>query len=259
MHRSGTTVIARVLKEFNKVNLVHELFNPSVGASRVVNWYTDNDIVPLFTKLAKRRYMNFLSLSKPRFGVSRTFLDYLKHCVLFRRSLLLKDPFVIFGLSDILKKDDSVRVIVVVRNPLSVIDSINKMSWIAERDKIRVFDDKFRLSEDDFNLTLWLKIYDETYKVRSEFPDRLLIIKQEDLIRNSEMVWDRLFRFFDHSEIPDFSAITKFLSKHPRSKDGRQFNFNRSKDDFQIKGRVDVSEDLLNLVRSTAVYREFYV
>jgi hypothetical protein len=122
--------------------------------------------------------------------------------------LLLKDPIGIF-LSEHLLKKYNFKVIVTIRHPAAVALSRKSLDWHFDFDWWRNQNDLYsghfkRIDESlkDYHLDFiretafhWLTCYSYIHEIKSLYPDKLHIIRHEDLCGNPMGEMERVFRF----------------------------------------------------------------
>jgi hypothetical protein len=148
-----------------------------------------------------------------KYGINRTtFLWYrwaqVKNYISYRKVLLLKDPIGIF-LSEHLLKKYNFKVIVTIRHPAAVALSRKSLNWQFDFDWWRNQNDLYNghfnnidKTLKDYNLDIisetafhWLTCYSYIHKIKSLYPEKLHIIRHEDLCRNPTREMEKVFRF----------------------------------------------------------------
>ena len=140
LHRSGTSWLGKILSFDKKSYYVNEPFNPSnlvnhstFNANYYWDFYCDNknDFFLSLERIFKKNYkfINFFkkqySLKKKIKSIILFFLNYLN----FNKFPVIKDPFIIFHIEDIIKKYDKhfdLRINLIYRNPINFIASCKK-------------------------------------------------------------------------------------------------------------------------------------
>jgi hypothetical protein len=141
-HRSGTTWVGRTISQHQYVKYISEPFNPKKSNNdlglKVTNWFIHapssnykNDIEDAFNNLLK---LSPFQLSIQKSSLKRDFKMPLRFCKrlalnIFRRNgILIKDPIALLSAGWLHEKYD-LKVICMIRNPLSFIGSIKKAGW----------------------------------------------------------------------------------------------------------------------------------
>jgi hypothetical protein len=247
--RSGTTFLGEMLNLSGQVLYVWEPFNSNFrkGVKYYYPYWGKS------TNLSKTNYLTKLindtlvfknlegavKISKnddlirylfKSVGINRTKLKYfvtkLKYNFINYDNLLIKDPIAIF-LSELLITKFDFRVVVCVRSPGPIIKSRINLGWDFDFswwlnqndffiDHIKGYIHENRLNSDDtiFKSCMhWNLIYEYINKLKNKYPEKLIVIKQEELIVNPVNHVRDLYNELNinYSELND-KVIKKFTS-----------------------------------------------
>lgn len=152
MHRSGTTFTGKVLAALPQLSYVHEPFNPHVGIRSVevmfpipsnapaefVGWFSTQ-----FDRVVRLRARHRRTWSNDRLPTSiarmvtggEAGITQWKARTRPRRRLLIKDPYLAMALPW-LAENKSVRSVLLVRHPMAIWHSTNRMGWKLDLAKV---------------------------------------------------------------------------------------------------------------------------
>jgi hypothetical protein len=150
-----------------------------------------------------------------KFGINRTtFLWYtlpkIKKVFFNPSVLVLKDPIGIF-MSGYLVKEHNFKIIATIRHPAAVTISRKKLKWAFDfdcwRNQVDLYEGHFKKIDDDFKKSgmdfihetslHWLTCYSYLQKIKELHPDKVMIIRHEDLCENPVNEMEKVFNFID--------------------------------------------------------------
>ncbi len=230
--RSGTTALGRMIGFSRHANYVWEPFNnkyrvgvpdyyPYIGKATKEDKRKFYDT--LITDTIHLRNLKPVITINPtdsiikrmgkKLGINRTtFLWYkapqIKQLVYHPSILLLKDPIGIF-LSGYLAQVYDFKIIVTVRHPAAIASSRKKLNWIFNfdwwrnqedfyADHFKDIDDQLKKYELGFiqeTAFHWLTCYSYIQKVKERYPDKVMIIRHEDVCVNPIGELQKIFEY----------------------------------------------------------------
>ena len=216
--RSGTTVLGRIMAGSPAVNYLWEPFNnryranvpdyyPYIGASSPAAKRTAyNDLVQATLRLkqldayiAIRENDSLPVRMGKRLGLNRNFVHYrqvqLRQRLRRPTTLLCKDPIAVF-LSQYLVEEHGFTVVGIVRHPVAVAESRRRLNWRFDFDWWRAQPDLYQEHVQAIDADLrdedvtdgavqaayhWLTCYRFLHALKVRHPDRVLLVRHEDL------------------------------------------------------------------------------
>lgn len=151
MHRSGTTILGKILGHMPGVSGLHEPFNPIFGINGLDIQYpyfgrdggcVDNDLSLLIEKVCNLNITFKGKVNSDKFfkrivrpivggkgGVDLIKVKILEALLRDKKKLLLKDPFLTM-LTPYLSNKYNAKAVIVIRHPCAVWASIKRMGWV---------------------------------------------------------------------------------------------------------------------------------
>lgn len=219
-HRTGTTWVGKMLSVDSKVAYISEPLNvlhrPGVLGAKVPYWYQyicrDNEAeyFSSFQELLGFRYhllaeMRSLRSAKDCFRMGRDFGVFTTGAI-FRKRMLLKDPFAVFSLPWFADRLDC-QIVVTVRHPAGFASSLKRLGWsfdfqnllkqpLLMRDDLEDYRERMRSTALDDVIgqaaLLWAMIYRVVHAARERIPS-IRIVRHEDLSRDPVTGYRQLY------------------------------------------------------------------
>ena len=184
--RSGTTLMRELLSAHPNIYITHEpwfyiwnsLCPDDVSGDQFLRYYFET-FSYRFLRLAPSRVLRALPSSLPRKDVHRAFQEIMrqKAADLGRDHYGEKTPGETDHLAEIYSDFPDARVIVMVRDPRSTVDSTKRMVWGSSSDLANAV------------------VYERTRRKVDKFRDRVLLVKLEVLRRDPEAEMRRVLEF----------------------------------------------------------------
>lgn len=242
MHRSGTTFVGKILEKSKIYKSIHEPLNFKYGVAGNPFWYSD---IRFLNKKAKEKYKKVLfEYSQLKFNwsyktskiVSRGQLDDLSFLYNFKKEVIIKDPFILPSIKVVLAQNPKFKSIIMVRHPLRVLQSIERMNWNFDFRKYEsihnlknIYPNK-PIDNKTSTLLLWNHLYKGLLELEKEFKNQCFICKHEDLCNNPENIFDQIYNFlemkFDKKNRDYVELLTNAKEIAPDNK--KQHNFSRN-------------------------------
>jgi hypothetical protein len=241
--RSGTTALGRMIGFSRHANYLWEPFNdkywhgvpdyyPYIGKSTkedkkrfydtlITNAIHLRNLKPIVTINPED---SLLKRAGKKLGINRTtFLWYktpqIKQLLYHASIMVLKDPIGIF-LSGYLAQEHGFKIIATIRHPAAVASSRKKLNWVFNfdwwrnqedfyADHFKDIDDQLKKYELDFieeTAFHWLTCYSYIQKVKEQYPDKVMIVRHEDM---SEKPISELQKVFEYVGLPFEEKIQK--------------------------------------------------
>lgn len=230
--RSGSTVLGRMMAFSSEVNYIWEPFNlkyrvgvpdyypyidkNSNKAKRDVYDKLIRDTIALRNlKPVVNPNESLVKRIRQEYGITRSaFLWYrwpkIKKVFFNPSVLVLKDPIGIF-MSGYLVKEHNFKIIVTIRHPVAVAISRKKLEWAFDfdwwRNQVDLYEGHFKKIDDDFKKSgmdfihetslHWLTCYSYLQKIKELHPDKVMIIRHEDLCENPVIEMEKIFNFIN--------------------------------------------------------------
>ena len=158
-------------------------------------------------------------------------------------------------LENLLKKDEKLKVIGIVRNPLSVLASWYKAPREFRKDLGWTFENewKFALSknqskpEEFFGFEKWKEVTELFEKLKFKYPDRFYLLEYKKLLTETEATIESMFNFCN---LRILEQTTDFLIK------SRKKNINNIYSVFKTKTNDDAWKNILPQKIINSVYEE---
>lgn len=243
IHRSGTTFLGSLLHQTGAYAYLHEPFNRDYGIKGVNCWYPYADIksdscsevavlleklhhLDIEFRIPCQKSDGFAKRLLRLFVHSRGHWDFLRFKFFsVHKEILIKDPFLSLCASWLVNRFSDVKVIYLVRHPVAVYGSLERMDWTfnlnefykqLDLSNVRLKD----LSIQNFSCvdkcevvaTLWKVLYEIIKVQHSENPkDRSLIVRHEDLSSDPRNESERILKFLG---IPMNNKVQQFIEKN---------------------------------------------
>ena len=265
MHRSGTTFPGKIMNTIGEVLQIHEPFNPLFGCEGVDTVYpfageTRDKAAPALEKIVgdllrlKCKYKAQASSDTFLKGISRRLVGgrggisllqaRLKSLLLSkdRASILVKDPFAFLMTPFLVKRHDA-KVIIMVRHPVAVWNSIKRMEWkfsfsnfaspdFFQLDENRGCDVELLDRMDDVRkiANLWVILYRQALLYASRYGRNVLLVRHEDLCVDAVSVMRVMTQFAQLLPPPDFSEQIRKFTEHGKvnAQQGKLHDFRRN-------------------------------
>lgn len=233
MHRSGTTWLGRLLGGLPSVFLMNEPFNARTGLKGVPRWYLDprleSDLAYLDRSLeaiaaGTARFSRFIGLETPPTrlitaalrgtGQERAYRGFLAS---EQTDFFVKDPFLLLVAPHLL--DRGMPVVVTVRHPAAILQSLRRMHWKIPTDLFRdrvSAADRARLDGDDIAAicACWRAAYRPLLdRLRAGGTETLFIAAHELMFDDVEGFLVDLLEFLELSDPADLAAGRAFAAR----------------------------------------------
>jgi len=208
MHRSGTTIMAKILENYDNVSIIREPFNPVYGLKDICCYWPNSiteisgvGVVELIDIMLSGwgRYSrrvdgdNIIKIAGRLIFGGNLGIDIYKYIV--KKLLigddvkaLIKDPFLVLMSEQLSLR--GIKVVIMIRHPIAILQSVKRMEWIfdfdmlcsgilTESDKVLI---KNSTSESQNIMILWAIIY-RTVSLVKNLPN-IMLVKHEDLCEN---------------------------------------------------------------------------
>lgn len=252
IHRSGTTLVSKIIEDNNVfLGKYKDINNESVFFQNINKWLMsinssswDNPSSFLESintenfklNLDKLKLILHSKMNVQYFGMNNIIFN--KKFDNIKNQWGWKDPRNIFTLPFWLKLFPKSKVIIIIRHPIDVVNSL------LDREKNNIIKDKknfkkyypyflvalFRLNNfsnrssmaiNDFNegINLYIKYINEIKKIKSEYKNNIKIVKYEDIIQNKLNSINDILAFCEIEQINQKNKLLETIS------DDRMYNF----------------------------------
>ena len=260
MHRSGTTLVSKIIggnnvflgisKDINNESIFFQNINKWLMSINSSTWDNPNSFSDTVhtqnfklnldkLKLTLNGKLNFRYFGLRNYFSNNNFYN-------IKYNWGWKDPRNIFTLPFWIKLFPQSKVIIIIRHPIDVINSL----LIREKKNINIEKNNFKrihpyflitlfslnnfsnrssmmLNSFDDGMNLYIKYFDEIKKIEKQYKKNVIIVKYEDIVRNKVDSINKILNFCRIREINQNNKLLETI------KEDRVYNFNLGKQEYK--------------------------
>jgi hypothetical protein len=285
-HRSGTTWVGQTITQHRDMRYIWEPFNPNYSGLKLPNWFIfapqskyKNIIEDEFNNLittSPLRLALYESRSKKGLKKSLRFCKYFVSSIFNRPGTLIKDPIALLSAGWLYEKYD-LKVICMIRNPLSFIGSLKKANWnyyfydfLKQKRLLDTLLAPFKSDVErlaakptdiiDHGCLLWNIFHHVILDYQKRYPS-WIFLKYEDIAANPLLEFIKLFDYLGLKMNKKISTyIDEYSSqKNPNDRDSTKYGPRNAKacvDNWKIRL---TSKEIIRVTSTThEIARKFY-
>jgi len=195
--RSGTSWLAQIFNSHQNVKLKFQPLFSYALKNEIDEYASEHDIYDFYNKMWLNNNDLFLNFKDPI--IHKNYPNFIKDEN--PMNLVFKQVHHHYILNNLLIKDKNIRVILIIRNPLSVLSSWKKApkEFNPEWDYYKEWKDaqlkNKDLKENYFGYNKWCEVTQLFLKLENEFPDRVYILNYSDLLSDTIKEVEEIFKF----------------------------------------------------------------